>query len=72
MKKKIIIIASRSIFEFMPQDAEDYDSALLWRGIAQTTGFMANAKPKWMGTLSELVGQNEAQTTIRIFIKQAQ
>jgi hypothetical protein len=28
MKKKLVIVASRSIFEFMPEDAKDYDKAL--------------------------------------------
>ena len=46
MKKKLVIVASRSIFEFMPQDAKDYDKALLWRGIAQTVGFTANSNAK--------------------------
>ncbi len=45
MKKKIVIVASKSIFQFMPQDAKDYDKALLWRGIAQTVGFTANGNP---------------------------
>ncbi len=39
MKKKIVIVASRSIFEFMPQDAKDYDKALLWRGISSDGWF---------------------------------
>ena len=58
MKKKLVIVASRSIFEFMPQDAKDYDKALLWRGIAQTVGFTANSTPKWRGSLSDFLRQN--------------
>jgi uncharacterized protein len=57
MKKKLVIIASRSIFEFMPQDAKDYDKALLWKGIAQTVGFTANANPRWKGSLSDFLGK---------------
>ena len=51
MKKKLVIVASRSIFEFMPQDAKDYDKALLWRGIAQTVGFTANSSPQVEGSI---------------------
>jgi len=68
MKKKIVIIASRSIFEFMPQDAKDYDKALLWRGISQTVGYTANSKPKWTGNLSKFLNQNtNSQVNIEIY-----
>jgi hypothetical protein len=58
MKKKIVIIASRSIFEFMPQDAKDYDRALLWRGISHVVGYTAGSKPCWAGGLSEFLGKS--------------
>ncbi|MDR2203523.1 MAG: AAA family ATPase [Nitrososphaerota archaeon] len=70
MKKKIVIIASRSIFEFMPQDAKDYDKALLWRGISQTVGYTANAKPQWANTLSKFLNQtNTPQVKLEIYTK---
>ncbi|MDR2700557.1 MAG: AAA family ATPase [Nitrososphaerota archaeon] len=70
MKKKIVIVASRSIFEFMPQDAKDYDKALLWRGISQTVGYTANSKPCWAGDLSKFIGQTViSQTKIEIYTK---
>jgi hypothetical protein len=70
MKKKIVIIASRSIFEFMPQDAKDYDQALLWRGIAQTVGYTTNSKPRWTGDLSKFINQSDApQVKIDVYIK---
>jgi hypothetical protein len=58
MKKKIVIVASRSIFEFMPQDAKNYDKALLWRGISQVVGYTAGSKPCWEGGLSEFLGRS--------------
>jgi len=69
MKKKIIIVASTSIFEFMPQDAKDYDKALLWRGIAQTVGFTANQDPKWKGTLTDFIGQKSSNVKVEIYTK---
>jgi superfamily I DNA and/or RNA helicase len=69
MKKKLVIVASKSIFDFMPQDAKNYDKALLWRGISQTVGFTANSKPEWMGTLSELLGKQVSPTRIKIYVK---
>jgi uncharacterized protein len=69
MKKKLVIVASRSIFEFMPQDAKDYDKALLWRGISQTVGFTADSKSQWAGTLSEFLGQAASSVKIDVYVK---
>ena len=69
MKKKLVVVASKSVFQFMPQDARDYDKALLWRGIAQTVGFTADATPKWRGTISEFTGQNSMQVKVEIYAK---
>jgi uncharacterized protein len=72
MKKKLVIVASKSIFQFMPQDARDYDKALLWRGIAHTVGFTANSKPEWEGTLSDFMGQFDvAKVKVEIYAKPA-
>ncbi len=69
MKKKLVIIASRSIFEFMPQEAKDYDKALLWRGIAQTVGFTADSQPKWKGLLTDFLGKNAQEINIEVYAK---
>ena len=69
MKKKLVIVASRSIFEFMPQDAKDYDKALLWRGISQTVGFTANSNPVWKGQLSDFLGHPAKQVNIEVYVK---
>jgi hypothetical protein len=70
MKKKLIIVASRSIFEFMPQDARDYDKALLWRGISETVGFTADSKPQWKGELSDFLGRTiQAQVNVEVYVK---
>ena len=70
MKKKLIIIASRSIFEFMPQDARDYDKALLWRGISETVGFTADSKPQWSGDLSDFLGKTiQVQVNVEVYAK---
>ncbi len=72
MKKKLVIVASKSIFQFMPQDARDYDKALLWRGIAQTVGYTANAKPLWNGNLKDFLGKPETkQVKVEIYAKAA-
>ena len=69
MKKKLVIVASRSIFEFMPQDAQDYDKALLWRGIAETVGFTADSKPHWAGNLSEFLQHASSNIKVEVYVK---
>jgi hypothetical protein len=69
MKKKLVVVASKSIFQFMPQDARDYDKALLWRGIAQTTGYTANGKPVWCGRLTEFLGQQASDVHVEVYVK---
>jgi uncharacterized protein len=73
MKKKLIIVASKSIFQFMPHNAKDYDKALVWRGIAQTVGFTANTNPLWKGCLSEFAGKitDNPETRIEIYAKES-
>jgi hypothetical protein len=69
MKKKLVIVASRSIFEFMPQDARDYDKALLWRGISVTVGFTADSTPKWSGSLPDFLGTEAASVKVEVYVK---
>jgi superfamily I DNA and/or RNA helicase len=69
MRKKLVIVASRSIFEFMPQDARDYDKVLLWRGISDTVGFTADSTPKWAGELSAFLGQDAGHVKVEVYVK---
>jgi len=54
MKKKLVVIASRSMFEVIPTDAEDYEDALLWRGLYHEVE-ADQSEPLWAGDLSELL-----------------
>lgn len=56
MKKKLIIIASRSMFEVIPTDAEDYEDALLWRGLYHEVE-ADRSEPLWAGNLSDISQQ---------------
>lgn len=69
MKKKLVVIASQSIFEYMPKDAKDYDKAILWRGLMQTVGYNTGKEPAWKGTLSEFLGESASDVGIEIFVK---
>lgn len=54
MRKKLIVVASRSIFDFVPPDAESYEEALLWRGLYEEVG-ASTREPDWKGSLGELL-----------------
>jgi uncharacterized protein len=59
MKKKLVVVASRSMFEVIPTDAEDYEDALLWRGLYHEVE-ADQSDPLWAGHLSDLVdGEND-------------
>jgi hypothetical protein len=53
----------------MPQDAKDYEKAVLWRGIAQTVGFKVDSAPEWKGTLTDFLGQEASTVNIEIYAK---
>jgi hypothetical protein len=68
MKKKLVVIASQSIFEYMPKDARDYDKAILWRGLMHTVGYNAGKEPEWKGSLSAFLGEPASDVEIEIFV----
>jgi hypothetical protein len=53
----------------MPQDAKDYDKALLWRGISETVGFTADSEPQWRGALFEFLGGSVSQVKVEVYVK---
>ncbi len=65
MKKKLIVIASKSIFEFVPSDAKDYKEALLWRGLYEEVN-AAETYPVWSGFLEEFLTSSETNEDIEV------
>ncbi len=49
-----------------PQDARDYDKALLWRGISYTVGFTADSKAKWSGALKDFLGVDSSLVKVEV------
>jgi uncharacterized protein len=58
MKKKLVVVASKSLFEVIPTDAEDYEDALLWRGLYHEVD-ADQSEPLWSGNLSEFADLDE-------------
>ena len=64
MKKKLIVIASESIFDHIPNDTNDYNNALLWKGLATEAGLSTNEEPAWSGKLHEITDTKQLPTTL--------
>lgn len=67
MRKKLVVIASRSLFEYMPKDARDYDEAILWRGLLHEVNATTGMKPKWKGLLSEFLAEEAPEIEVEVY-----
>ncbi len=56
MKKKLIIIASKSLINFIPSDAEQYKDARLWKQLLKEMKQLGGDRPDWTGDIDELLG----------------
>lgn len=55
MKKKLIVIAPRSLFDFIPDDVELYEKSVIWAGLYDEVN--GDDESAWSGTLSEFTGK---------------
>lgn len=55
MKKKLIVIVSESLIEFIPSDAENYDNARLWKLLLSNVSDANRDEAKWTGDVSALL-----------------
>jgi len=55
MKKKLVIVASESVFEVTPPDADEFDQTLIWKRLYDALGVTADspATAVWDGHLNE-------------------
>ena len=51
MKKGLVVVAPRTLFEMIPEDVETYENSMLWKGLYETVG--ATEEADWSGTLQE-------------------
>jgi uncharacterized protein len=59
MRKKLVIVASESVFEITPPDAEEFDETLIWKRLYDALG-VTEASPAtavWDGDLSAFCGE---------------
>jgi hypothetical protein len=79
MKKKLVIVASQSVFEVTPPDADEFDQTLIWKRLYDALGVTADspATAVWNGQLDELcpaeidIPTAKATTNIEIYALRA-
>ena len=59
MRRKLIVVASRSVFSHIPLDLDQYRESLLWKGLSQDLGVLdPEHGPDWEGKIDEFTGLN--------------
>jgi len=72
MKDKLIVIAGKSLFRIIPREADEYEDAMVWRGLHQYVG-AGGKNPLFEGSLadftdSEVMGINAlTDVNIRVY-----
>lgn len=70
MKKKLIVVAPRSLFNVIPKDVDEYEDGLIWKGLYHECG--AGGDPEWSGSLSTLLEDSDAtrgDTNVEVYQK---
>lgn len=57
MKKKLIVVAPKSLFRMIPNDVEEYERSLIWKGLQKELKVEEN-EPDWEGKDYELINKN--------------
>ena len=65
MKKKLVVIAPRSLFEVIPSDVDEYDKAIIWKGLHERVD--AEEDPLWKGQVKKFTGLGGDETNIEVY-----
>lgn len=75
MKQKLVVVAAESIFDHIPTDTDEYNQALLWKGLADEAGLADSTRTAdWTGSMTAFTGLSESDftasvtdTTVRVY-----
>lgn len=62
MKRKLVVVASRSIFEMVPKDVDTYDQAVIWKSLYAIAE--SNGELDYSGSLSKIGGKTSHNVDI--------
>lgn len=66
MKKKLVVIAPKSLFTLIPNDTEEYEDSTIWKGLYKEVD-VANSTPRWTGVLEDITETEESvEDNVRI------
>mgnify|MGYP006279405323 CR=1 FL=1 len=57
MKKKLIVVAPKSLFRMIPNDVDEYDRSLIWKGLQKELS-VKERDPDWEGSDYEIINEN--------------
>jgi hypothetical protein len=55
MQRKLVVVASKSVFEVVPPDTDGYERARLWKGLYEDLDVL-DRDPEWCGTVGDFAG----------------
>jgi len=53
MKKKLIVIAPKTLFRLLPQDVDEYSNSIIWKGLYSEVS--ASEPEQWSGSLGKFI-----------------
>lgn len=59
MKKKLVVIAPKTLFTLLPNDTDEYEDSIIWKGLYKEVD-VANSSPRWSGVLEDVTGEEES------------
>lgn len=57
MQKKLVIVASESLINFIPSDSDQYENARLWKQLLREMKHLGGEEPDWSDDLEALIGE---------------
>lgn len=58
MKKKLVVIAPKTLFTLLPNDTDEYEDSIIWKGLYKEAN-VSNSQPRWAGVLEDLTDEDE-------------
>jgi len=58
MKKKLVVIAPKTLFTLIPNDTDEYEDSIIWKGLYKEVD-VSNTSPRWSGVLEDVTENEE-------------
>lgn len=58
MKKKLVVIAPKTLFTLLPDDTDAYEDSIIWKGLYKEVE-VSDTTPRWSGVLEDITQEDE-------------